>query len=314
MVAPILVWNSQLLPDMIVVVVMVIVEVYLLTQILPRAGPPPTITRMIIGSTSLLGSAGLLMAIIGAFLNSNLNSYSIVLLLFNFMMLGPPSVWFIAVVIFHDDRIEPRRWVWPVAIATMATVAELLMGLLFTVGNGPPYDLPSVLAGTLTSAWFLWSMVAAMLAVLFWVPLSRGVRGPLLGLAASGVVAPWVPVDPLLGASLMAAVMAATFALFFASLQDPVETDRGALRVILGVATAYLAMMTAGVVVGLLPGSTWAVVGFGATMGAVMYAEFLVLLRRGLLGPTVAPRNLPIARESVAADAPERGAVGALPP
>jgi hypothetical protein len=271
----------DLVPDAIVAVAMVVVEVYLLTQLLPREGPPPLMTRMILASTALLGSAGLLMSIMWAFLNSNLSNYTLVLLLFNFMMLGPPGVWLISVVVFEDARIDPRSWVWPIAIAAMATVAEVLMGLLFTIAYAPSLAPIPVAAGTLTSAWFLWSMSTAMIALLLWVPLSRIERYPLLGLAVSGAVAPWVVADPLVGVGLVALVMGVTlfgaYRLLHRSAPTPAEATR-----LLGLALGFTVMMAAGLGAALVPSSAYAELVFGVATAAVMIGEFLFLLREGL--------------------------------
>jgi hypothetical protein len=278
---PVVQISGDLVPDAIVVVVMVVVEVYLLTQLLPRNGPPPLVTRMIIASTALLGSAGLIMAIMWAFLNSSLSNYTIVLLLFNFMMLGPPGIWLISVIVFEDRRIDPRGWLWPVVIAAQATAAEVLMGLLFTVATGTSLAPLSLIAGTLTSAWFLWSMSAAMVAVLFWVPLPAIERYPLLGLALSGAVAPWVVASPLLGVALVALVMAVTllgtYRLLARRLPSPAQANR-----LLGLAVAFTLMMLAGLVAAVWSSSVGAEILFGSATTAVMIGEFLFLLREGL--------------------------------
>jgi hypothetical protein len=294
---PVIVLNADLVPDAIVVVAMVVVEVFLLTQIVPRRGGPTPLAKMVLGSSLLLGSAGLIMGILGAFFQSNLNTYSIVLLLFNFMMLGPPGLWMIAVVLFEDRRIDPRSWFWPAAIAAMATFAELLMGLLFTVATGSTLDFLPVLAGTLTSAWFLWSMSAAMVGLLLWVPLAPVERYPLLGLALSGALAPWVVAAPLLGVAMVGAVMAATLYVAYRWLARGSATPR-AVRWLLGLAVAFSAMTLAGFTAAILPSSVLAELLFGLVTTVVMVGEFLVLLREGLLPrpePPAAPADVPAA-------------------
>jgi hypothetical protein len=208
-VASVITVSGDIVGDVLIVVGMVVVEIFLLTRIIPRSGPPATLALMVIGTSELLGSAGLLMALVGAFFQSNLTTYTVVLFMFNFMMLTPPGLWVIAVIIYHDRRIDTTSWFWPVAIVTLATTAEVLMGLLFTVVSGSTPTIPVVLAGTLNSAWYFWSMGAAMVALLVWVRFEPIVRYPLLGLAGSAAVAPWVVVDPVAGALLMAGVIAA---------------------------------------------------------------------------------------------------------
>ena len=277
--------SPDLAVDAIVAVAMVVVEVFVLVQLLPRSGPPPALTTMVIGGGALVASSGVLMALLGAFLQPNLSSYSVVLLAFNFMMLGPPGFWFISLIVFEDRTIRPRQWFWPVALTAMATSTELLMGVFFTVAGGSALDVASVVAGSLTSAWFLWSMAAAMVALLLWVRLPRAVRDPLLGLAAAGAVAPIVPVDPPLGALLMAAVMGVTIVVLLQSLRSgAAHVSVG--RLYNGIVGALLAMSVTGAVLALAPGSVAAALAFGGTMAVVMTVELLVVVREGL-----APRD-----------------------
>jgi hypothetical protein len=283
--------NLDLTADVFVALGMVVAEVYILTQIIPRSGPPPALTRMVIGSSALLGSSGVLMALLGAFLQPDLNTYTVVLMMFNSMMLVPPGLWFISLIVFEDRTIRRTDWFWPVAITAMATSAEVLMGLFFTVADGSPPGFLPVLAGTLTSAWFLWSMASAMIALLLWIPIVRGVRDPLLGLAAAGIAAPFVPVDPPAGAALMGGVMAITI---LGSLQL-VRSGRGAgvERVLSPVVVAFLAMSLAGVSIALAPDALLPALAFGGVMAVTMTAEFLFLVREGLVrhGPTAAPAS-----------------------
>jgi hypothetical protein len=279
---PVIAVSGATLLDAIIVVAMVVVEVFLLTQIIPRRGPPTPLARMVIGSSALLGSAGVLMALLQAFLNANLDSYTTVLFAFNFTMLAPPGLWMIAVIIYRDRTIDPTSWLWPAAIVAMATLAEILMGLLFVVSDGAALDVPTVLAATLTSAWYLWSMVAAMVTLLVWVPLPRLVQRPLLGLSAAGFVAPWVVADPVVGALLMAAVMAATILLFYRVARRPGAARPREFGLLTGIFEGFVAMSIAGVAVAATDGALAAVLAFGVVTSGVMVAEFLYLVRRGL--------------------------------
>jgi len=281
-VPPLFFVTPDLWLDVIVAVTMIVAEVYILTQILPRSGPPPAMTRMVIGSTALIGSSGVLMALLGAYLQSNLNTYSVVLLAFNGMMLLPPGLWFISLIVFEDRKIRAESWFWPLAITAMASSAELLMGLFFSVAAGVPLATASVLAGTLTSVWYLWSMASAMVALLLWVRLDRAVRDPLLGLAAAGVVAPFVPVDPLVGAALMTGGMALTLLVVFRGIRHGHAAGAEAGKVLTGVVAAFIAMSVAGFGLALAPGSVLALLAFGLVMAAAMTAEFLFLVRAGL--------------------------------
>jgi len=279
MPTPVLPLHDDTVPFAILVVAMLVVEVFLLTQIIPRRGPRPSLARMIIGSSALIGSAGTLMALVDTTATATLDSYAILLFAFNFMMVAPPGLWVISIIVFRDRTIDATSWSWPVAIVAMATVAELLMGLLFVVADGGALDLATVLATTLASAWYLWSMVGAMVALILWVPLPGSVRGPLLGLSAAGFVAPWVAADPIVGALLMALVMGGTIAFLLRPGRSPEAT---AYPVVLGVLTAFIAMGAAGFGVALSNGSLAALLGFGLVMTGVMVGEFAYLVREGL--------------------------------
>lgn len=314
MPAPIISVTSATLLDAIVVVAMVVVEIFLLLQIVPRRGPLPSLAKMVLGSSALLGSAGTLMAAVQAFMSANLDTYTVVLFAFNFMMLAPPGLWVIAVIVFRDQTIDPKTWFWPVAIVAMATLAEVLMGLLFVVSDGSPLDLPTVLAGTLASPWYLWSMVGAMVALVLWVPLSPLVRGPLLGLAASGVVAPWVVVDPVTGAVLMALVMAGTLGVFYRTAVRAAAAAPRSYRVLLGVFEAFVAMMLAGLLVAVTNDALVAQLVFGSVMSGVMVAEFLYLVREGIYPAGGAPaRAVAAALGATGASAIEPGRGGSEP-
>lgn len=293
-------------PDVIVVVGMLVVEVFLLVLLLPRNGPAPLATRMVLCSCLLLGSSGLLMAIVAAALAPSLSSYTIVLAAFNGMMLVPIGIWLCTLVILKDRRIDARSWRWPTLITAMATTAEVLMGVVFVIADGTTaLDVASVAAATLLSAWFLWSMAAAMLALLAWVRLDRASRRPLLGLAASALFAPWVAVDPLFGLLLMAAVMALTILAMARGLEPSALARRpGHLGVAALVVLAFLAMTTTASASALAPGAVGAQLAFGAVMLVVMAGEFLWLVREGLrpsmsaTTPVVTPRTEAVAPSS----------------
>ena len=283
MTGPFVSLSAALVPTAIVVVVMVVVEVFLLVHILPRRGPPPTLAHMVVITSALLGSAGLLMSISAAFLDSNLNSYTIVLLFFNFMMLGPPSLWLVSVIVFRDDRVDPRRRLWPIAIAGMATFAEILMGLVFAIGDGVSLDPVPLAAATLTSPWFLWSMAAAMFALLVWVPFDRWLRGPLVGLSASTVAAALVPSFPAPGAALMAGIMAVTFLGVYRYREAALAIPPERVVEVMAILAAFPAMTVAGLLLALVPASGAVVLLFGAVMTAVMAGELYFVARSSLL-------------------------------
>ncbi len=270
--------------DIMVVVGMLVVEIFLLLQLLPRHGPAVPLTRMVLGSTLLLGSSGLLMAIAAAALSPTLTNYTVVLLAFNGMMLVPIGLWFIMLILLQDRPADVRGWFWPTVIMLMAVSAELLMGVVFVVSDGTtPIDVSAVAAGSLLSAWFLWSMAGTMFALLLWVRLDRALSVPLLGLAGSAVVAPWVPVSPLFGLALMAAVMVATLLAIARGLS--LRSGPGPLGRIgpaAAVVIAFLAMTTTGSAVALAPSDLLPQLAFGTVMLGTMGGELLVLVREGL--------------------------------
>jgi hypothetical protein len=289
--------NDQLAPEAAIVLIMLAIEIFLLTQIVPRRPPAPTVTRMIIGSTALLGSAGLLMALTGALLSATLGAYSVVLLMFNFMMLGPPGLWMIAIVLLRDRRIDPGGWPWPVAVAGTATFGEAMMGLLFVVASGGPLDVLDVLAGTLSSAWFLWAMAGAMLALLIWLRFAPPARWLLGGLIASAVAAPFVTASPPAGAALMVAAMTVTFVGLLAGAAGRAPLAKLSHRFLQGIAGAFLAMTLGGLLVAVAAAAPWAVLAFGAIAATVMTGEFVHLVGAGLRATGTAPHTAPVPSE-----------------
>jgi hypothetical protein len=188
----------------------------------------------------------------------------------------------IAIIAFHDDRIEPRSQPWPLVLATVATLGEVLMGLIFVAAAGPVSGAASVAAATLVSPWYLWSSASAMVALLLWIPLDRGRRALLLSLTLSGVVAPWVRTDPTVGAALMASAMALTFGiLYWFVLRTPSPSPEIG-PVVRWVSIAYVATAAAGFGSAVTGGSDAALIGFGLVMTAVMVGELRYLLTEGL--------------------------------
>ncbi|MHB1434623.1 MAG: hypothetical protein ACYCPN_00270 [Thermoplasmata archaeon] len=276
----ILLYSPGMLPYALVAIPMVVVEVYLLTQLVPRSGPPPTLTRMLIAGSALIGSAGLLMACLYVILSPNYSTYTAVFWAFNFMMMAPLGFWVIGVILLRDRPMNPRNPFWPILVALLATTAEILMGVLFTVGASDLFALLPVMAGTLTTIWFLWSMVAAMVAMLFWIPLAPSVRRPLLGLTLSGVVAPWVVVAPVTGSILMTGAMFVTFGLLAYQAWSTPPSSGSGLGLSGWIVLSFLAMSVAGYLVALMPGPP-VTLGFGLVMATVMTGEFAFILWDG---------------------------------
>lgn len=265
-----------------VAIAMVAVEVYLLLQILPREGGPPTLSRMTIGSSALLGSAAFLLSLLDLlFFPNSYTAATVVLWGLNFMMFAPPGLWVIAIIVYHDRRVRSDSLWWPVLIAGTATSAEIMMGLLFSVSTPiPVLDLAN-LALALVSPWFAWSMAAAMAALLLWVPLPRVEREGLATLVVASIVVPWVAAAPLLGALLMSATMAGTYVLVFRRLSRPTGVSRRDSAVLLAVSGAFIVMAGAVWLYLLSPGTT-GLLAFGTATMLVMATELAYVARRAL--------------------------------
>ncbi len=291
----------------IVAVVMVAVEVYLLYQILPRTGRPPTMSHMVIGSSALLGSAAFLLALLDfVFFPDSYSAATVVLWGLNFMMFAPPGLWVIAVIVYEDRRIDGTGWWWPVLIAAAATGAEVIMGLLFSVSNPVPVLTEWTVAQSLVSPWFDWSMAAAMAALVIWVPLTRTEREGLATLVAAAAVAPWIAASPLLGALLMTLVMGLAFVLIYRRFESRLGLTGVETRVLFAVGAAFLAMtvaewgnLTVGGPAGLLV--------FGVLSTLVMATDLAYLAHRALLARAAEAAVLPAEEPA----SPSASAVGA---
>jgi hypothetical protein len=308
--------STGLVPYAAVAVLMVAVEIYLLVQILPRTGGPPTVTRMVIGGSALLGSAGFLLSLLDlVFYPSPDLAETGFLWGLNFMMFIPPGLWVIAIAVYRDRRIEPTGWRWPLYIASSATGAEILMGLLFSVSSPVPLFDPSSIAQSLVSVWFDWSMAAAMFALVLWVRLPARERKALALLAAGAIVTPWVASAPLLGPLLTTAVMSLAFLVFYRELRTGVDAHEE--RLFLLVTLAFV-LMAASEWANLAIGGAIGLLVFGTLTSLVMATELAYLARRslglatGTPSPATEPAELPedARRPTAAATSP----TASLPP
>lgn len=273
------------LPYLVIVVGMLAVEVALLLLLLPRGTELPTLAFGILVLTALIGSAGALLGVFWAVLYPNLNSLTIVFEALGISMGFPPGLWMISIIALRDRRIDRNSFWWPAMLAAVATLGEILMGLVFVAAGGPLGSPGAVAAATLVSPWYLWSSAVAMLAILAWIRMDTGRRVVLIGLAVSGFAAPWVMSDPSVGAALMTGAMAVTFAaIYWAAIRRPSPSSAFA-ELLRGTIVAYVAMAGAGVAVAWTAGSVGALVVFGGVMTAVMVGELRYLLSDGLGSP-----------------------------
>ncbi len=269
-----------LVPFAIVAVAMVVVTVVVLGLVLARERRPPLLTQMLLSVGVVGGGSVLLLALVVALVNPDQTSaWTWVLLAFNFMMAVPVGLWFITLVIYRDRRVAPEDWLWPAALATATTGAEVLMGVLFAIGeaSGPLSTVASFAHG-LSSVWYFWSMAAVMAALVRWARLRPSGRAVALGLLATAVVAPWVAAYPLVGGIAIAAVMGAVVAFLLRALVGgKVGPDEG--RFLLAASAAFLSMTLAGLGLVASGGADVGRLAFGAVMGVVMTAEVAVLVR-----------------------------------
>lgn len=274
--------TSGLVAYAVVAIVMVVVEVFLLVELLPRQGPPPLLSRMVIGTSALLGSAAFLLALLDYLFFPGSDTATTELLWgLNFMMFVPPGLWVIGVIVFRDRTVNPAGWRWPVLIAVTATAAEVLMGLIFSVSSPVPLIDLGTVAQSVVSPWFDWSMAAAMGALLVWVPLRPGEHRVLATLVAAAVVAPWVAASPLLGAALMSITMGLALVIVYRRLVSRAGTGGPDPRLLLGVSGAFIVMAAAGWAYLALPGAL-GLLAFGLISMTVMAADLAYLAHRAL--------------------------------
>ena len=282
--------DATLVPFAVIAVSMVAITIFVFGKVIPADGQPPLVSQMALALAVLGGGSLLLLSLVFVFVNPNgTAAWTWVLLAFNFMMMVPVGLWFVSVVLFRDRRIRPRDWTWPVAVALMTTGSEVLMGVLFAIGDAVPVPgFLAGLAGGLVSVWFFWSMASVMIALLIWAPLGRAERRALEALTAAAFVGPWVPTFPTIGGGAMGVLMIAIFVgLVRPLLREEVAPEE--VRLFLGLGAAFLVSALAGLFVAVSDGSLIADLAFGGTMAVVMAAEVAYLFRRFYHGPPFAP-------------------------
>ena len=282
--------DAELVPFAIIAVSMVAITIFVLLAVLPRTREPPLITQFILAFSVIAGGSVLLLALLFVFLDTNgTTAWTWVLLAFNFMMMVPAGLWFIALVLFQDRRVARDSWAWPLVIGFAVTGTEVLMGILFAVGDaGGPLSLTVSFARGLSSVWFFWSMAAVMAGLVAWAPLTALERYGSEALVAAAALAPWVLAFPLLGGAAAAVLMSVAFLAIARELlrrrAAPVE-----LRFLLGLNALFLGMALAAI--GLIGdhGAPPSAIAFGAVMAVGMAGEVWYLVRRCYRGPAEGP-------------------------
>lgn len=299
--------TAALLPYAIIAVTMVVITVVVLGLVLAVERRPPLITQMLLTVAVVGGGSVLLLALVFAFVNTNgTDAWTWVLMAFNFMMAVPVGLWFVAIVIYQDRRVPTRGWLWPLALAAATTGSEVLMGVLFAVGeaNGTISTLASFGAG-LSSVWYFWSMAAVMGGLLAWARLLPSEKAVARGLLLTALLAPWVSAYPTVGGIAIAVVMAAVFGTVL-RLVVRQKVSAGEAAFLLGVSVAFLGMTLAGLGLVVSGGSDSARVAFGSVMGVVMTGEIAYLVRACyVMRPSATPS--PSAREATPSTEPVGG-------
>lgn len=201
-------------------------------------------------------------------------------------MMVPIGVWFVTLVFEEGERpVRSTRAAWPVGLALLLLINELLMSWAFAalVAGTLPTDLSTLssmgqaLLVAASTAWYYWPMAISMLVLVRWTQLPQGDRSALYALTVTAFIAPWAFEVPLAGATAMAIVMAAAIAVLWKGVSAPGLT-RGSIRLRIGVALSFMVMSaTWALSYTLLPGS-WGLAPFAVAMVAVMTAELCFLL------------------------------------
>ncbi len=292
--------TDAFLPFAVVAISMVVVTVFVLTQLLPRDRTPVPLTTMTFGLCVLAGGSILLLALLYVFIDPNgTTAWTWVLVAFNFMMMGPAGIWFVSLITFRDRLANTTSWTWPAALAAITVGSEVLMGVLFAVGGGnAPLAFVASLASGLSSVWFDWSMGVVMLALLLWLPLRGTVRGSLVALTAAAFLAPWVVSVPVVGVAGMGVLMTTVFVWLYRRLVRAGPLRATDLRVAFGLALAFTAMVAAQVAIVTSPGSYAASLAFGGSMAFVMGAEVAFVVRHSWDSYTTDIKRVQVARPS----------------
>lgn len=272
--------DAALVPFATVAVAMVAITVLVLGLVLTPERRAPLLTQMLLAFAVVGGGSLLLLALVFAFVLPNGTvAWTWVLLAFNFMMGVPVGLWFVTLLVYRDRRVAEGGWFWPVLLGAAATGSEVLMGVLFAVGDpGGTRSVVGALAVGLSSVWYFWSMAAVMASLLRWARLLPAERTVARGLLATAALAPWVGAYPVEGGLALTAVMTLVLAAVLRLLlRQRVGAEEAPFLV--GIAVAFVAMTLAGLGLVAGAGSYLARIGFGSVMGFVMGGEVAFLVR-----------------------------------
>lgn len=276
-------------------VLMVGGNVYILSALFPRGNQRPTLATAILLLGILLMSMALWFSGIYAVISPGQASTVSVFIAVNSMM-AVVGLWAVSLLFRAGTKFLPTHGLlWPLGFAMLIVGNELLMGLTFVLAQVGPsvyaaqggLGLAALVGDAAVSAWFLWAMLATMVFVISWLPLSARERWLVYGFAGSAAVGPWVVPDPVIGAVAMAGVMTVTFLLLAREIRRVPKPAARYLWVGLGVSIGFLAMGAGEALAYLLGRSAGASFPFGLASFLVMTGELFVIVRWGLRGPTV---------------------------
>jgi hypothetical protein len=301
-------------------VVMVSFNVWVFLQFFPKEGGPPTLSRAAL-ITYLLASSFFLWLSVLYDLASPSSQLGVTAIFFGVqVMMIAPFVWAFATILRGAEHwVRRESWGWPLLLALVMPANEFLMGGVWVALNGGwsalvpagNWGLVEAIGASVGTVFFFWSMFANMIPLLYWVPLPRGERTALLGLAATAFVGPWVVSDLLVGAVLMGIVMTATFGLILRHLLGPALANAGEVRLYAAVAVAFFAMAAAVVLQVPFASAPWSMLPFALVMLATMVAEMLFLSHRVLAALPLSPAerasmlDLELDRDEERGDRPE---------
>ncbi|MGA7923324.1 MAG: hypothetical protein WCA77_05045 [Thermoplasmata archaeon] len=249
MAPPLPPFNATVLAYAMVAGFMVVANIYVLARAFPRRGDPPTYATVILLLGLLLVACGLWLSVVYAIVSPSASSLTVFFLMTNAMM-GVAGAWIMGLFFRAEERIVRRAsWAWPLTVAFLVLVNELLMGVAFVLalGQGPTTvatwsNVVTAASAGVNSVWFFWAMFATMAFLVLWLPLTRPEQVILLGFSGTALVGPWVVNDPVVGAVAMGSVMAVVLFTLVWQLRGEVSSRVEYLRVGMGIAAGFAVM------------------------------------------------------------------------
>ena len=270
-----------------IAVIMVVFQLALLYEFLPRASEParPRLSRAILIAYVLPATALMWAVIPGAVLRPSYTSWFLAI---EAMMVPMPApfFWMMSQLARAEERpIDRTGPLWPLLLAGAAVFNEGLMGYAFAaIAGAPSLQVPATaFALSVNSPWFASSMILTMVGLLLWVPGPRWKRGALGGLAASSLVGPLWLYDPAIGALAMATTMTLTILWVLIGLTPSPGRVGPSRAFVYGTGGALAGMTVAGIVSGASAAAGSDGLAFALVGIVVMLAEAAYLIPEGLV-------------------------------